>query len=91
MGSPAQAVNIDRLNTDPLLTITHRKLQKHVPDHLTSSSHAHRHKYMAAPHPFHRHIGTTTCSKDYMAQFQLQKTTGRTSSSKDMACSHAHK
>ena len=91
MGSLAQAVNIDRLNADPLLTITYIKVQKHVPNYLTCSSHAHRHKYMVVPHPVHRHIGTTTGSKDYMAQFQLQKTTGRTSSSKDMACSHAHK
>ena len=56
MGSPAQAANIDRLNVDPLLTITHRKVQKHVSDYLTSSSHAHKHNYMASPHPVHRHI-----------------------------------
>jgi len=71
MGSPAQAANIDRLNVDPLLTITHRKVQKHVLDYLTSSSHAHRHKYMAAPYPVHRHTCTTIGSKDYIAQFQL--------------------
>ena len=68
MGSPAQVVNIDRLNADPLLTITHIKLQKHVPDHLTSSSHAHRHNYR-----FKRLHSTISTSKDNSRNFIFKR------------------